>query len=126
MWCDLLFVEFFAQGDLEKMHHFPVSQFYDRETTNIAKSQIGFIDFIISPAFAPVIKVFPKLAHLNDAIEHNKSQWTKMFDTYEEELKSGNHQVEVVQRYLKYSKTSAVPRSNKKSMSQVADPKPKR
>ena len=25
LWCDLLFVEFFAQGDLEKMHGFPVS-----------------------------------------------------------------------------------------------------
>ena len=38
LWCDLLFVEFFAQGDLEKMHGFPVSQFFDRQTTNIAKS----------------------------------------------------------------------------------------
>ena len=25
LWCDLLFVEFFAQGDLEKIHGFPVS-----------------------------------------------------------------------------------------------------
>lgn len=25
IWCDLLFVEFFAQGDLEKSHSFPVS-----------------------------------------------------------------------------------------------------
>ena len=25
LWCDLLFVEFFAQGDLEKVHGFPVS-----------------------------------------------------------------------------------------------------
>lgn len=38
LWTDLLFVEFFAQGDLEKQHGFPVSLFYDRETTNIAKS----------------------------------------------------------------------------------------
>ena len=52
LWCDLLFVEFFAQGDLETMHEFPVTQFYDRSTTNIAKSQIGFIDFIVVPAFS--------------------------------------------------------------------------
>jgi len=38
LWTDLLFVEFFAQGDLEKIQEFPVSQFYDRNTTNIAKS----------------------------------------------------------------------------------------
>ena len=37
-WSWLLFEEFFAQGDLEKMHEFPVSQFFDRSTTNIAKT----------------------------------------------------------------------------------------
>jgi len=51
LWTDLLFVEFFAQGDLEKLNSFPVSQFFDRNTTNIAKSQIGFIDFIVKPSF---------------------------------------------------------------------------
>ena len=25
LWCDLLFVEFFAQGDLEAIHGFPIS-----------------------------------------------------------------------------------------------------
>ena len=38
LWTDLLFVEFFAQGDLEKINNFPVSLFYDRTTTNLAKS----------------------------------------------------------------------------------------
>ena len=38
LWTDLLFVEFFAQGDLEKQNDFPVSLFYDRQTTNVAKS----------------------------------------------------------------------------------------
>ena len=51
LWTDLLFVEFFAQGDLEIHHEFPVSQFFDRKTTNVAKSQIGFIDFVIKPSF---------------------------------------------------------------------------
>ena len=72
LWTDLLFVEFFAQGDLEKQHGFPVSLFYDRETTNIAKSQIGFIDAIIKPAFDPIIKVLPNIAHILDACEKNK------------------------------------------------------
>ena len=38
LWTDLLFVEFFAQGDLEKQHEFPISMFFDRNTTNVAKS----------------------------------------------------------------------------------------
>ena len=63
-WTDLLFVEFFMQGDLERAHPqtFPnISQFFDRKTTNIAKSQIGYINFIKLPSYATIIKVFPKL-----------------------------------------------------------------
>ena len=37
-WVDLLFVEFFTQGDLERQHDFPISMLMDRVTTNIAKS----------------------------------------------------------------------------------------
>lgn len=51
LWTDLLFVEFFAQGDLEKQFKFPLSMFYDRTTTNVARTQIGFIDGLIKPAF---------------------------------------------------------------------------
>ena len=37
-WTDLLYVEFFAQGDLERSHNFQISYLFDRHTTNIAKS----------------------------------------------------------------------------------------
>ena len=63
-----------------------MSQFYDRKTTNIAKSQIGFIDFIIKPAYTAVIKVFPNLSHLEQQMETNKANWTNLFDEYEERL----------------------------------------
>ena len=65
------------------MHDFPVSQFFDRATTNIAKSQIGFIDFIVKPAFKSVSQVFPNLDHLVQACEDNKANWTNLFDEYE-------------------------------------------
>ena len=91
LWTDLLFVEFFQQGDLEEMNGFPISQFYDRKTTNIAQSQLGFIDFIIKPAFAPVMKIFPNIAHLETCIESNKSNWKSQIDAYEEEKDKGNH-----------------------------------
>lgn len=50
-WTELLFIEFFNQGDLERQKGNPCSYLMDRTTTNIAKSQIGFLDVIISPAF---------------------------------------------------------------------------
>ena len=84
LWTDLLFVEFFAQGDLEKHHDFQISQFYDRNTTNIAKSQLGFIDFIVKPSFSQVAKVFTNLQHLVTACQENKDKWSEEIDKYEE------------------------------------------
>ena len=50
-WTDLLFVEFFDQGDQERDRGSPISYLMVRCTINIAKSQIGFLDVIINPAF---------------------------------------------------------------------------
>ena len=83
-WCDLLFIEFFQQGDLEKIHGFPVSQFFDRENTNIAKTQIGFLDIIIKPSFELAGKIAPKLAFCVDNVEANKAKWAEHFDEYEQ------------------------------------------
>lgn len=49
-WTHLLFDEFFAQGDLEISQDFPVSYLCDR-STNIAKAQLGFIDFVVAPLY---------------------------------------------------------------------------
>jgi hypothetical protein len=43
--------EFFAQGDIEKANNMPISMFCDRETTDIAKSQAGFIQNLVLPLF---------------------------------------------------------------------------
>lgn len=50
-WTDLLFIEYFNQGDVERRKGVPVSYLMDRLTVNIAKSQIGFMDFIINPSY---------------------------------------------------------------------------
>ena len=91
---------------MEKQHEFPVSQFFDRVTTNIAKSQIGFIDFIIKPSFVAVSKVFPKLAHLEQELENNKAHWTSCFDEYEAKKDNGNHQTDIIENYLPKNKTN--------------------
>jgi cAMP-specific phosphodiesterase 4 len=50
-WTELLFEEFFKQGDKERELGIGVSDLMDRSTTNIAKAQLGFIDIIVEPAF---------------------------------------------------------------------------
>jgi hypothetical protein len=48
-WTDRITAEFYAQGDREKQLGLPVSPFMDRNTGNIPKSQLGFIDYVLSP-----------------------------------------------------------------------------
>lgn len=50
-WTELLYVEFFYQGDLERDRGGPISYLMDRTTVNIAKAQVSFIDVIILPAY---------------------------------------------------------------------------
>jgi 3'5'-cyclic nucleotide phosphodiesterase len=56
-WTDLVFREFFAQGDLERSMKLPISFLMDKRITNIAESQVNFINFIVEPA----LKEFGKL-----------------------------------------------------------------
>lgn len=51
VWADRLFSEFFAQGDYEREHGMEVSFLCDRNTTEIAGGQGGFINFVVIPIF---------------------------------------------------------------------------
>ena len=51
IWTELVMEEFFMQGDLEKKNYLPISFLCDRVSTNIPKSQIGFISNIVLPNF---------------------------------------------------------------------------
>ncbi|KAI8853281.1 hypothetical protein BC829DRAFT_360090 [Chytridium lagenaria] len=50
-WCENIMEEFYRQGDCERDIGLPVSQFMDRNNTNVAKCQIGFIDILVAPLF---------------------------------------------------------------------------
>ncbi|KAI9189613.1 hypothetical protein H9P43_001046 [Blastocladiella emersonii ATCC 22665] len=50
-WYKLIIAEFFRQGDTERKMGLDVSPFMDREKVNLASSQLGFIDYVVSPLF---------------------------------------------------------------------------
>lgn len=50
-WCKLIVEEFYQQGDEEKRLGLPVSMYCDRVTTDIRKSQAGFLKNIALPLF---------------------------------------------------------------------------
>lgn len=60
-WIDLVFEEFFDQGDREKVVGLPVSMLCDREKIDINKSQIGFINFVVKPSFECLGNLLPEI-----------------------------------------------------------------
>jgi len=82
-WGDLVYEEFFLQGDLEREKGLPFSMFCDRKTTNVPKAQIGFIVGIILPNFELLIKMFPELAILKKNVENNRDNWEEKFEALE-------------------------------------------
>ncbi len=72
-WVDLLFIEYFEQGDIERNKGVPISYLMDRTTVNVAKCQIGFLDFIISPSFTLAVELLPNLAQNMRNVEFNRN-----------------------------------------------------
>ncbi|EGR34747.1 hypothetical protein IMG5_002800 [Ichthyophthirius multifiliis] len=61
LWTEKVLNEFWCQGDQEKELNLPVSYLCDRYTTNTAKCQIGFIDFVVFPLYSSIKLFLPKL-----------------------------------------------------------------
>jgi hypothetical protein len=79
-WTELITTEFFIQGDLEKQEGLPVSFLCDRNTTNIPKSQIGFINSIVFPLFKILCFVIPKVKYYETNLEENTEIWKKQLE----------------------------------------------
>ena len=58
-WAKLVVEEFYYQGDKEKELGLKCS--CDRNKVSLYKSQLGFIDFIITPFYGEFVKVLQKL-----------------------------------------------------------------
>ena len=62
----------------------------DRETTNVAKTQTGFIDFVIRPVFQVSSQLIPKITKNMEQLDINKFNWNERCDEYEEKMKNKN------------------------------------
>jgi cAMP-specific phosphodiesterase 4/calcium/calmodulin-dependent 3',5'-cyclic nucleotide phosphodiesterase len=90
-WTEKVLEEFFNQGDREKGAGLPPSMFMDRVTTNIAKCQIGFIDFIVNPMFVALKEVVPALEEATHYLQVNKEFWLPKVEMMEEQMKKGDY-----------------------------------
>ncbi len=82
---DLVYIEFFNQGDKEKELGLPVSMLCDRATTNINKSQIGFIKFVVNPQFMIMHHIMPEIQEYLENIQTNLKYYEKRVEQEEKE-----------------------------------------
>merc|ERR1712048_213736 len=71
--------EYFAQGEQEKKLGIPVQMLNDRDKVNRPNSQIGFIEFIITPLIAAEVKIFKSWYQTSLLLEENLWNWEAMW-----------------------------------------------
>ena len=82
-WMDLMFEEFFGQGDLEKQLKLPVSKFMDRDTTKKQHIYMKYIEVIGQPMLVTYSFLVPEpIAKLiNDQLQRNKKALEQRLDS---------------------------------------------
>ncbi|KAL4647098.1 cGMP-dependent 3',5'-cyclic phosphodiesterase isoform X1 [Arapaima gigas] len=75
---ELIYKEFFSQGDLEKAMGNRPSEMMDREKAYIPELQISFMEHIAMPIYKLLHEIFPKSAELYERVAANREQWTRV------------------------------------------------
>ncbi|CAL8346174.1 unnamed protein product [Arctogadus glacialis] len=75
---ELIYKEFFSQGDLEKAMGNRPSEMMDREKAYIPELQISFMEHIAMPIYKLLSEFFPRATELYERVAANREQWTKV------------------------------------------------
>jgi len=75
-WTERCLTEFFLQGDKEAEMGLPISQLCDRKTTKLAESQVGFIVYVVLPAYETLGMIIPEVGeNVVPVIKKNLCYW---------------------------------------------------
>ncbi|ELU14020.1 hypothetical protein CAPTEDRAFT_109907, partial [Capitella teleta] len=72
---ELIYQEFFSQGDLEKATGRDVQEMMDRDRACIPLLQIDFLNKIALPVFRLLAKIFPDASEVLQAVLSNRDKW---------------------------------------------------
>ena len=86
-WTKRVYREFFVQGDLEKKQGLKISNFCDRNTTNINKAMIGFINYVVLPTFDLLSTLIWEAAEYRDHCKANLKKYQNNVKKEEREAK---------------------------------------
>eukprot|EP00117_Sycon_ciliatum_P036464 scpid21674/ scgid6186/ cGMP-dependent 3&apos; Cyclic GMP-stimulated phosphodiesterase len=85
-----IYMEFFTQGDLEKVLDLQSQEMMDRNSACIPEQQISFTDFIAMPVFKILNKVFPETRNVLARLKANYDTWTKVKQMYWDQASVGS------------------------------------
>jgi len=93
LWTDRCMSEFFKQGKQEAKLGIPISPLCDEATTSLPESQVGFIKFVVQPAYAVLGDLIGPVAQelVVPNVQANLNHWTK-----EKQLQEGTDGEETV------------------------------
>uniref|UniRef100_A0A1B0D2T1 Phosphodiesterase n=1 Tax=Phlebotomus papatasi TaxID=29031 RepID=A0A1B0D2T1_PHLPP len=77
---ELVYAEFFAQGDLEKEMGLSPKEMMDRQKACIPELQIEFITTVVRPTFEILANIFPTINICLDTIDNNRRNWEILRD----------------------------------------------
>lgn len=86
---ELVYTEFFAQGDLERQMGLNPNLMMDRKKANIPVLQIEFLDTVVTPTFEILQHIFPETSSFLDTITTNREHWVELKDK-ENEPRNGS------------------------------------
>ncbi|CAJ0915716.1 unnamed protein product [Ranitomeya imitator] len=75
---ELIYKEFFSQGDLEKAMGNRPSEMMDREKAYIPELQISFMEHIAMPIYKLLKDLFPRSAELYEIVASNRVKWNRV------------------------------------------------
>ncbi|XP_043270290.1 cAMP-specific 3',5'-cyclic phosphodiesterase-like [Venturia canescens] len=75
-WTTRIMDEFWAQGDKERELGMEISPMCDRNTADVAKIQVGFIDFVVAPLWNVWAQlVDPNAEHIVESLQNNREYY---------------------------------------------------
>uniref|UniRef100_A0AAY4AY84 Phosphodiesterase n=1 Tax=Denticeps clupeoides TaxID=299321 RepID=A0AAY4AY84_9TELE len=97
---ELIYREFFSQGDSEKAMGNRPSDMMDRDRAYIPDLQISFMEHIVVPIFTVLKGLFPPLAVLHETISSSQSRWKRISQKYRDQGFPGNGSLEFLEKEM--------------------------
>jgi len=76
-WCARITLEFYHQGDEEKKLQIPLSPFMDRNTSNVPKTEYGFLNYLVLPLYEGLVQKFPAASMFLEQLKANIEHWQR-------------------------------------------------